>query len=119
MHWFARVLNDVAGSALVEGAVLTPFLCTLFFGVFEFSYIFYQQHLMTTGVSDAARYVSRSCNPTATATTTIAQNLATTGTTAGGAYRRITGWNPAGVPSTTSTIPPAPTADLRPFQSCA
>src|SRR5262245_59642650 len=103
MEWLARIRNDLGGSALVEGAVLTPFLCTLFFGVFEFSYFFYQQHLMTTGVSDAARYVSRACNPTAAATTTIAQNLAATGTTGGGT-NRITGWNPAGVAVTFTNV---------------
>src|SRR2546421_12023794 len=102
--WMARIRDDVAGSALLEGAILTPVLCTLFFGVFEFSFFFYQQHLMTTGVADAARYVARACDPTAAATTTDAQNLATTGTTAGGTARRVTGWDPNEVTGTFNDV---------------
>ena len=97
MQWLAKIRDDIAGSALLEGAVVTPFLCVLCFGVFEFSYYFYQQHVMATGVADAARYIARACDPTATATVTSAQNLASTGSTAGGTGRRVTGWDPAEV----------------------
>ena len=57
--------GDKDGSALVEGAVLVPLLFVLLFGVYEFSWFFYQQHLVSTGVRDAARYLARvidSCN---------------------------------------------------------
>ena len=51
--------GDKDGSALVEGAVLVPLLFVLLFGVYEFSWFFYQQHLVSTGVRDAARYLAR------------------------------------------------------------
>ena len=47
------------GSALVEATVLTPVLIILFFGVFEFSWYFYNQQLVEIGVRDAARYLAR------------------------------------------------------------
>ena len=96
MRWIGRIRDDDRGSALVEGALLTPFLCVLFFGVFEFSFFSYQQHLMTAGVADAARYVARSCNPTDAATLTNAQNLASTGLISGGT-NRVANWDPGEV----------------------
>lgn len=97
MRWTTRLRDDERGSALIEATVLTPFLCILFFGVFEFSFYFYQQHLMTTGVEDAARYIARACNPNDTAIWTNAKNLASTGSIAGGSYRRVSGWDPGEV----------------------
>jgi len=47
------------GAALVEATVLTPVLVVLFFGVFEFSWYFYNQQLVEIGVRDAARYLAR------------------------------------------------------------
>jgi Flp pilus assembly protein TadG len=66
--------GDTRGSALLEGTVLTPFLCVLLFGVYEFSNFFYQQHLVSTGVRDAARYLARAADPTASSAQTTAQN---------------------------------------------
>ena len=43
---------------------MVPVLFTLMFGVLEFSYYFYQQHLVSTGVRDAARYLARVQDPT-------------------------------------------------------
>ena len=88
--------KDREGSALVEGTVLMPFLCVLFFGVYEFSYIFYQQHLVSTGVRDAGRYLARVRDPTLGNCQTNARNLATTGSISGGTLR-VSGWDTAGV----------------------
>src|SRR5262245_26331749 len=54
--------ND-EGSALIEGAIIVPFLLVLVLGVFEFSWLIDQQHLISTGIHDAARYIARSANP--------------------------------------------------------
>jgi TadE-like protein len=92
--------RDLEGSALVEGAVLLPLLFVLLFGVYEFSWFFYQQHLVSTGLRDAARYlarVERPCDvnsPAWPAEEAYARNLATTGSIAGGAPR-VKGWTPA------------------------
>src|SRR5262249_47876993 len=89
--------RDVEGSALLEGALVIPVLFSLIFGVLEFSYYFYQQHLVSTGVWDAATYLARCDDPTTTVNQTAAQNLAATGSVAGGSARRVQGFNPGDV----------------------
>jgi Flp pilus assembly protein TadG len=91
------LVSDHDGSALVEGAILLPVLFVLLFGVYEFSWFFYQQHLASIGLRDAARYLTRSADP-CDSTSSIwaaeevaARNLATTGSITGGAPR-IKGW---------------------------
>src|ERR1700690_1991900 len=79
------------GSALVEGALIVPILCMLLFGVFEFSWLFYQQHLISTGIRDAARYIARTANPNDVTIQAGAKNLATTGAIDGSAAR-VGGW---------------------------
>src|SRR5262249_9153095 len=65
--------------------------------VYEFSWFIYQQHLVSTGLRDAARYltrVNRPCDvgsPDWPIEEVYARNLATTGSIAGGAAR-IKGW---------------------------
>src|SRR5215831_12137913 len=76
--------RDERGSALIEAAILTPLLIALLAGVFEFSWFFYQQHLVAIGLHDAVSYLARSanpCNPTSRVWKTEqehAKNLATT-----------------------------------------
>jgi len=84
-------------------------LCILLFGVYEFSWFFYQQHLVSTGLRDAARYLARlsaPCNP-ASFTWFIdqasAKNLATTGSINGGAAR-VKGWTPDNVRLTCTPV---------------
>ena len=100
MSKITRLPRDERGTALVEGAVLLPLLCVLLFGIYEFSWFFYQQHVASTGIRDAARYLSRvtdACQGVSRTWATAqgyAKNLATTGAIAGGAPR-IKGWTPA------------------------
>ena len=89
--------RDQQGSALIEGAVMVPLLIAFFSGVFEFSWFFYQQHLVAIGLHDAASYLARSsdpCNPTSHAWKVEleqAKNLATSGSISGGTAR-VPGW---------------------------
>jgi Flp pilus assembly protein TadG len=93
----ARFWLDQQASALIEGAAMVPLLILFFVGVFEFSWFFYRQHLITIGLHDAASYLARSsdpCDPTSHAWKTAleqAKNLATTGSISGGAAR-VRGW---------------------------
>jgi Flp pilus assembly protein TadG len=83
--------RDQQGSALIEGAVMVPLLIAFFSGVFEFSWFFYQQHLVAMGLHDAASYLARSsdpCSPTSRAwkvEVAQAKNLASSGSISGGA----------------------------------
>src|ERR1700688_5198653 len=79
------------GSALIEGALVVPVLCILLLGGFEFSWLFYQQHLISTGIRDAARYVARTSNPNDITIQTGAKNRATTGAIDGNTAR-VSGW---------------------------
>jgi Flp pilus assembly protein TadG len=89
--------TDCEGSALVEGALIIPVLFVLLYGVYEFSFFFYQQQLVATGLHDAARYLARlpgSCDPASTdrpIDQARARNLATTGSIVGG-IPRVRGW---------------------------
>jgi len=109
MFWrlVASVWRDAEGSVLVEATILTPFLVTLMFGLFEFSWYFHKQQLVESGVRDAARYLARvaqdSTPPTnpCTLTTPVnfeanAQNIAVTGVTSGGTAR-VPGWTTGSV----------------------
>jgi hypothetical protein len=92
------LLQDCAGSALVEGAVILPVLLVLMFGIYEFSWIFYQRHLISTGLRDASRYLARSADPCNASSGNWllaeenARKLATTGSITGGAPR-VKGWS--------------------------
>src|SRR5438552_1455072 len=82
--------ND-EGSALIEGAILVPVLLVLVLGVLEFSWLIDQQHLISTGIHDAARYLARSANPNDVTIQKDAKTLATTGAIDGNTAR-VRGW---------------------------
>ena len=108
--------RDQRGTALLEGAIVTPVLCILCFGVYEFSNFFYKQHLVSTGVRDAARYLGRALDPRDPDAPTapispsysdalpMAQNLATRGTTDSSGALRVPGWNPGDVTAALTAI---------------
>jgi len=87
------IWRDYEGSALVESAVLLPVLFLLVFGVFEFSWLICQQHLISTGICDAARYIAHSTNPNDPTIKKDAKYLATTGAIDGDTPR-VSGWTP-------------------------
>jgi adhesin HecA-like repeat protein len=80
------------GAALVESAIILPVFLTLAGGVYEFGFFLYQQQLATSGVRDAARYLSLTADPSSSTDQFKAKTLATTGSIVGGA-RRIAGWS--------------------------
>jgi Flp pilus assembly protein TadG len=87
----------------MEGAVLVPVLLVLVLGVLEFSWLFDQQHLISTGIHDAARYLARSANPRDFAIQKDAKNLATTGAIDGNTAR-VRGWTPLDVKITYGSV---------------
>jgi len=68
-----------------------PVLLVLVLGVFEFSWLIYQQHLISTGIHDGARYIARSANPRDVTIQGDAKKLATTGAIDGDTAR-VRGW---------------------------
>jgi hypothetical protein len=86
-----RLRRDDEGTAFVEGAIIVPVLFMLLLGVFEFSRLIYQQHLVSTGIRDAAHYIARSQHPDDAMIQRDAKNLAITGDFEG-APPRVGGW---------------------------
>jgi Flp pilus assembly protein TadG len=112
-----QLWRDEDGSALLEGAIVVPFLFTLVLGTLEFSHFFFQQHLVSTGVRDAARYLARVPDSSASAAQTAAQNLAANGALSGGTAR-VTGFVPADVTISFTTVANAldGVTHLRPYR---
>jgi hypothetical protein len=113
-----RIWKDCEGSVLLEATIMFPVLFALIFGVLEFSFYFYQQHLVSTGVRDAARYLTRVQDPTDATLQTNAQNLAASGTTATSSYRRVRGFDPGEVSISFTFVSNAidGTTGLRPYR---
>jgi Flp pilus assembly protein TadG len=96
--------RDGDGSALVEATIVTPLLVSLFLGVFEFAWYFYNQQLVVAGLRDAARYMTRieltdgNSDPCAQKDhngvlySADAANIATTAQTTAGGAARVSGW---------------------------
>jgi Flp pilus assembly protein TadG len=91
---FAKLHADLRGTALVEVALIFPFLALLIFGTMEIGSVIYQQQIITKGVQEAARFAARSTSLVETSTcvpgsanwptaVTQAKNLATRGDVAG------------------------------------
>ena len=95
--------RDGEGSALIEGAIVVPLLLILVLGVFEFSWLIDQQHLISAGIHDAARYIARSANPTDLTIQKHAKNLATTGAIDGDTAR-VKGWTTRDVKITYASV---------------
>ena len=116
------LVRDCEGTALVEGAIVVPVLMSLLLGVYEFSFYFYQQQLITTGVRDAARYLARfdlttcssgamtkstcplqiTANGGTTYLFTDAQNIAVYGTISSAGVARVTGFTTAAITASLS-----------------
>ncbi|RWA79337.1 TadE/TadG family type IV pilus assembly protein [Mesorhizobium sp.] len=102
-HIIQLFRRDEDGTALVEMAIVAPFVLLLSAGVFEFSNILNTRLLLGAGVEDAARYMAR-CSGDWDTCKGLAQKLAAYGAV-DGTSARVTGWLPAQV-----TITPTSTA---------
>ena len=122
-----RFCKKEDGAALIEMAILLPFLGLLIFGVFEVGNLLYQYQLVQSGVRDAGRYLARVSDP-ATSTTICAPvvlaahesnaaDIAVMGTI-GGTTKRVSWWNKADVTFTYPTIANArnATTGLSPYR---
>lgn len=109
-----RFKREDDGTALVEMAVLTPFVLLLAAGVFEFSNILNTRMLLDAGVKDAARYMAR-CSSDWNTCSGYATNLAVNGAITGGSAR-VSGWTTSQVtiskPVSTPAIDPATGTEL-------
>jgi Flp pilus assembly protein TadG len=109
----AQLRRDHRGAALVEMTVLLPFLLALGCGVFEFGAFFYNYQLVEAGVRDAARYMARvtdtsaskvPCDPAVLAAKVAnAKDIAVMGVI-GGTTPRVSWWAKADVTVDYATV---------------
>ncbi|MBZ9845732.1 TadE/TadG family type IV pilus assembly protein [Mesorhizobium sp. CA5] len=99
-----RFQGDQGGAALVEVALVAPFMLLLSAGVFEFSNILNTRLLLLAGVEDAARYMARCNDSNWNNCITVGTNLAVNGAVTGGSAR-VLGWTTAQITVTTTSTP--------------
>jgi Flp pilus assembly protein TadG len=93
-----RLLADCRGAALVEFTVTLPVLLILFALIVEVGSVLRQHQIVTEGVRSAARYLSRTPDPSDAGAVAVARNLALTATTDGSGANRSAYWtDPASV----------------------
>ena len=99
----AGFCKDDRGASLVEMTLVTPFLVFLGLGISEFGQAFYHQHLITTGLHDASRYLARFDDPLDPVTLAGAKDIAVTGSI-GGTDKRVSWWNTGNITVTIQNI---------------
>lgn len=102
-----RFHGDEQGAALVEVAIVAPFVLLLSAGVFEFSNILNTRLLLEAGVEDGARYMARCNDSNWNNCVTLGTNLAVKGAVTGGSPR-VSGWT---TPQVTVSITSTQAAD--------
>src|SRR5262245_48992367 len=96
-----RLGSDQQGAALVEFAVVLPFLVFLGLGAFEFGCALYGHHVITTGLRHAARHLARLRDPIASEA--AGKQLAVYGQI-GGSTKRVSWWNVGDITVSVATI---------------
>ncbi|RWD61708.1 MAG: pilus assembly protein [Mesorhizobium sp.] len=113
-HIIRLFRRDEDGTALVEMAIVAPFVLLLSAGVFEFSNMLNTRLLLEAGVEDAARYMAR-CSSDWDTCKGLAQNLAANGAV-DGTSARVPGWLPTQVTITKSSTQAMDTTTTPPTQ---
>jgi len=78
MRLHSKFLQDESGIAAIEGAILLPLLTAIGFGVVDTSILMMQTHQLSTGLSSAGTYLSRTSSPQSLETR--AKHMAISGT---------------------------------------
>jgi Flp pilus assembly protein TadG len=96
---FRRMGHDQSGAAVVEMALIAPFMIVLMFGCVELGNYFYCEHVVVKAVRDGARYASRqgfvnfTCPDQIDATTADnTKRVTRTNQVASGGSSRLPGW---------------------------
>ncbi len=93
-----RLARDSRGAALVEFTITLPLLLLMFALIVEVASVVREHQILSEGVRDAARYLSRVPDPADGDALTAARNLALTASLDGGLPNRSRYWtDPASV----------------------
>jgi Flp pilus assembly protein TadG len=100
-----KVRGGERGAALIELAIVIPFLTVLGLGVMEFANYFFNYQLLQNSVRDAARYAASLPYDSTNTTQNDAaiKNIAVTGVTTGGT-KKVSWWSTSDVSVTWGTV---------------
>jgi len=100
-----KVRSGERGAALIELAIVIPFLTVLGLGVMEFANYFFNYQLLQNSVRDAARYAASLPYDSTNTTQNDAaiKSIAVTGVTTGGT-KKVSWWSTSDVSVTWGTV---------------
>ncbi len=82
--WLHRLRRCERGTAVTEFVVSLPLLLVFLFGLIGMAQLLWYHHIITSGVRDGTRYLSRVDSPTADPHLTRGKNIAMKGIVGGG-----------------------------------
>ncbi len=104
LNWLNNIGRQERGNAVVEFALILPFLLLLFSGLTEIGRAYFQANAVEKGLRAAALYASRAPSPLSAADQIVTENIVRTGTIDGSGPSLVSGWDKAGATVTiTST----------------
>ena len=104
LNWLNKLSRHEGGNAVVEFALILPFMLLLFSGLTEIGRAYFQANAVEKGLRAAALYASRAPTPLSAADQVIAENILRTGTSDGAGPVLVSGWAKPGASVTiTST----------------
>ena len=96
LNWLSKFQRQDSGNAVVEFALILPFLLMLFSGLTEIGRAYFQANAIEKGLRAAALYASRASSPLAPTDQAIAENILKTGTVDGTGPFLVSGWSKPG-----------------------
>lgn len=103
LNRLSQFRGNERGNAVVEFALVMPFLLLLFSGLTEYGRAYFQANAIEKGLRAATLYAARAETPLSAADTVIAENILKTGTADGSGAFLVSGWASAGAAYTITT----------------
>ena len=103
LNWLNRFTRQENGNAVVEFALIMPFLLLLFSGLTEIGRAYFQANAIEKGLRAATLYASRAPTPLSAADQAITENILRTGTADGSGVSLVSGWDKPGASVTISS----------------
>jgi Flp pilus assembly protein TadG len=102
--WLRRLRRCDRGTLVTEFAVTMPIMLIFLFGLIGMGQLLWYHHIITNGVRDGTRYLSRVQSPTADPHLTRAKNIAMKGIVGSGGFVFYFWTNPASIAVTQVNI---------------
>ena len=103
LNWLSNLRRQESGNAVIEFALIMPFLLLLFSGLTEIGRAYFQANAVEKGLRAAALYAARATSPLSAADRVITENIVRTGTVDGSGPNLVSGWGKPGASVTITT----------------